>query len=59
MRIFLRVLVDGDATTDSDFFDGVILEEMEVTLREPEKSLAVQIVKIVGASFAASGACRK
>lgn len=53
------MLVDGDATTDSDFFDGVILEELEVTLREPEKSLAVQIVKIVGASFAASGACRK
>jgi hypothetical protein len=56
MRVFLRVLVGDDATVESDFFNGVILEEMEVTLREPEKSLAVQIVKMIGASFAASGA---
>lgn len=58
MKVFLRVLVGDDASAESDFFDGVILEELEVTLREPEKSLAAQIVKMVGAAFAASGAYR-
>lgn len=57
LRVFLRVLIEAERSTgevESEFLEEVILGEMEMTLREPEKSQAAQIVKILTAAFGAS-----
>lgn len=57
LRVFLRVLTDAEGSAgevENEFLEGVILGEMEVTMREPEKSQAAQIVKILTAAFGAS-----